>query len=1127
MPAAPSRRRSRSAFEADGEAASSSGAESQKRLKRSASHDEEDGEADEDDEYDDDPFAPTQRTNGLPNGSHGSGETTHSPGAVVRVKLVNFVTYENAVFYPGPHLNMIIGPNGTGKSSLVCALALGLGYNTSVLGRATKFGEYVTHGRDTATVEIELQRRPREKKNHVIRLDIIRENDKRKFWLNGKPCLVKVVQGLVANLRIACDNLCQFLPQEKVAEFAGLTPVQLLHETLRAAAPEEVINWQTALKALFIDFKDLKARVETQTANLTNLQSRQQGLQADVDRLNEREAIKNAVEDMRKARLCAEYNEARIRTKAETKKRKDAEKRLKALEQACGPGLEAVNDKEAYKAKVGAVLDHRKRALKTAESNADQAFRTVESLGEQIKECQNNIEQEKQLFTAKKAAVGKLRQTITRFEAEYKNEPPHFNAADWNQKIREQEHVLRDLVPEKRQIQDSIGDIKLQGRQNKTEIDAIQQNINSLNSQQGQKISFLKRFNPEVYQGWEWLQENQDKFEKEVFGPPMLTCSLKDERYSDLIQSMLQANDFLCFTCQTRKDHKTLSEKFYKDMGLSITIRTCGTDFRTFQPPMPVVDACRLGLDGYAIDFMDGPEPVLAMLCSERFLHASGVALEEISSEQFDALQNSQRINTWATGQTFFRVIRRREYGPDATTTSTRKVNQGRFWTDQPIDNQEMTDLQGKLNEATERRRQLLESLKDAQAKVPEIEEKESTVQKRLDELKNEKSELQAAHSRWVGIPDKIEAQKRILDTTRESMQACKARVAELDTRSDELLVEKGQAVLKHKEAVSQIRDAYQSLLDVQIRLIEASSDVRGLKERNSEITRSLEEKKEEIKAFAHNAAIAKREAEDAKQRVTDMLAQSEEGNDDFPRYQAMIEEKTLSEIDHEIQAEEAKLELIHAVDPGVLRQFEKRAKDIEELVKDKEKSSTKLGRLEAQIKELMEKFEPKIDELIAKVNQGFGHNFDMISCAGEVNIHKDDDFEQWAIEIKVKFREHEELQLLNQHRQSGGERAVSTVFYIMALQSMAQAPFRVVDEINQGMDPRNERMVHERMVEIACREHTSQYFLITPKLLTGLRYDERMRVLCIASGENVPETAVDLDFGKLITKQLALKAAA
>lgn len=70
--------------------------------------------------------------------------------------------------------------------------------------------------------------------------------------------------------------------------------------------------------------------------------------------------------------------------------------------------------------------------------------------------------------------------------------------------------------------------------------------------------------------------------------------------------------------------------------------------------------------------------------------------------------------------------------------------------------------------------------------------------------------------------------------------------------------------------------------------------------------------------------------------------------------------------------------------------------------------------------------------------------------------------------DANISFREGESLQALDSHRQSGGERSVSTGFFLMSLQSMARAPFRVVDEINQGMDPRNERIVHERMVDIA-----------------------------------------------------------
>lgn len=38
-------------------------------------------------------------------------------GSIKRVKLKNFVTYDDCEFYPGPHLNIVIGPNGTGKST--------------------------------------------------------------------------------------------------------------------------------------------------------------------------------------------------------------------------------------------------------------------------------------------------------------------------------------------------------------------------------------------------------------------------------------------------------------------------------------------------------------------------------------------------------------------------------------------------------------------------------------------------------------------------------------------------------------------------------------------------------------------------------------------------------------------------------------------------------------------------------------------------------------------------------------------------------------------------------------------------------------------------------------------------
>ena len=67
-----------------------------------------------------------------------------------------YSTYDDVELHPGPNLNVIIGPNGTGKSSIVCAIALGLAGKTSILGRARDPTDYIKHGRDRAIIELEL-----------------------------------------------------------------------------------------------------------------------------------------------------------------------------------------------------------------------------------------------------------------------------------------------------------------------------------------------------------------------------------------------------------------------------------------------------------------------------------------------------------------------------------------------------------------------------------------------------------------------------------------------------------------------------------------------------------------------------------------------------------------------------------------------------------------------------------------------------------------------------------------------------------------------------------------------------------------------------------------------------------
>jgi hypothetical protein len=56
-------------------------------------------------------------------------------------------------------------------------------------------------------------------------------------------------------------------------------------------------------------------------------------------------------------------------------------------------------------------------------------------------------------------------------------------------------------------------------------------------------------------------------------------------------------------------------------------------------------------------------------------------------------------------------------------------------------------------------------------------------------------------------------------------------------------------------------------------------------------------------------------------------------------------------------------------------------------------------------------------------------------------------------------------------------------MLYLISLQDITDCPFRLVDEINQGMDPRNERMIFQQVVNCACRPGLPQCVLLLLRL--------------------------------------------
>jgi hypothetical protein len=308
-------------------------------------------------------------------------------------------------------------------------------------------------------------------------------------------------------------------------------------------------------------------------------------------------------------------------------------------------------------------------------------------------------------------------------------------------------------------------------RQNK---DAAMQELASFATQEGQQLNKLEQISKDTARAWKWVQDNRDQFEHEVYGPPMISCSVKDSRYTNVLESFLKKNDFLAITAQSLADMKKLSNQFYKVMKLGeVTVRTSEEPLPQDPPILSRQQMQQFGLDGWALDFIDGPEPVLAMLNGSGRLQRSAVALQDNSEAQYNMIIEDGSLVSWAAGKQLYQISRRREYGPDAHTTNTKLVNAAKFWTDQPVDTSATREIQQRIKELDvefdELKQQVLPIREERDKKISKKKEMEEEIVSDTNyplgllltnspqvDIKNQKAVLQKAKSDQESLPGRI-----------------------------------------------------------------------------------------------------------------------------------------------------------------------------------------------------------------------------------------------------------------------------------------------------------------------------------------------------------------------------------
>lgn len=221
-------------------------------------------------------------------------------GMVVRVHMHNFLTYDDAEVFPGPRLNIVLGPNGTGKSTLTHAICLACCGSPATVGRSPMLNQFVKRGKEgqEAFTEVDLM-------HHdglvTIRRTISSENKQSKWFLNRQPSTQAAVHAIMVELKIDMDNLCTFMPQDKVGNFTQQTAEGVLKKTLQCimtqAGDKTLAEEQDALAAIEHDKDASQRSVEAKEKEAAALTNQVNGMKTEVERMRTR-ADKEDLRDM-------------------------------------------------------------------------------------------------------------------------------------------------------------------------------------------------------------------------------------------------------------------------------------------------------------------------------------------------------------------------------------------------------------------------------------------------------------------------------------------------------------------------------------------------------------------------------------------------------------------------------------------------------------------------------------------------------------------------------------------------------------------------------------------------------------------------------------------------------------
>lgn len=911
------------------------------------------------------------------------GADSYVVGSILRVRLQNFLTYDHTEFRPGPYLNMIIGPNGTGKSAIVCAMALGLGWAPKILGRANTISDFVKNdAKSDASIEIELKAH---NGSLVIRREFRKEDKKSKWMLNGKSANYQDVTQKVAELGVQIGNLCSFLPQDKVASFAQMTPQQLLVETMAAAGDPGLTGWHKTLMEEGGRFEQVREERDAIEIKVAAADRRINGLQAVVDQLQRRKEIAAEILKLERLKPVKAYVARQADQEAAKQLRNRKQEQLDRLKERIQP----VRDLQTHlRGRERAA----QRAIERANDDATRAHAPLQAVAEKLEreaehsqDIANDIVQLKETERKRKRDVDAKKLEIAAVKEQLQTKPKADPAL--NRKLDDLKIEQNEWKHKKSEAQDRIAEESRKSTTLQQQLTAAQFKANELRSAETRRAGFLANADASFGYAWQWIQAHKAQFEHL---PVVTAVSLEvPPAFANMVEGSLNRTHLSMFICRTEQDYRlinSLNDEVHYAQGprgrqrvrLSAYLASeQGINARTMHDPEMTARVQRLG-GVWALDLCRGPPEMIAYLRERANLADVALFPEGTNEQSIEQTGVMQYATPMSSTQ-----VRQSRYGARARQSTTKQLAPAKFLKDS-VDENALAEVEEEVARINTEKQQLERIVRAEGETMEKCTREMDKVKQRIIKVTDDRKAIDQALKAYERL--KVRLQNLTTDLreleSRPNEQAQRTRLAHKLFSS---VTKRCAEVARFDDLCSRSHDAVDTAIEASLQVLQVVHDVSHVEDevgvRDASVRPAEEALQEAVEQYNRVKQVVKREREQLAAAMAMYTPEERDelvdlGNDPESGDVASIEAKLL-ELGKDLELEKAK-----GTDPRAEEQLKAAQADKLQYSRELAEINRQYERLDGKMEEAKAKFEPALQSLVDTVRVKFSRSFQRESDA-------------------------------------------------------------------------------------------------------------------------------------------------